>query len=951
MSTLLEVAIGEDRYPVRSKADLVEALGKRWKCHEVRSVHYAEDTNDTPEQDVLQRGQPEPIGCTRERIIFRLPPALERDDHIQRIFSPRIQHFFFLSNHSKGRRMILTNSPLTTIECSGEAPTPVYSLARLMAMEQICKEWDKLLDCCTQQLNSTRAVIMRRNRPEPQNLLINIAEIAEIVSGLENTHHEQLEFQKSLNTSAISWYKGFNTSFSDCTESIKRMEAVGNHIQSNISSKIDVLFQRTSNIMSIDEALKSRAQGASIKRLSWITFIFLPLLFVSSLYGMNVDILKSSPSWTTYFYISVPVFSVVMVSVFLIKHRKQIYNRIRSSCSNTKLVTMTNQRLARLRMRLQFYLSDLILGCQKTFFGHLAKVLNRDKKSDEENQCTYELREVRDYSQLCLYEAAKDGDSERIGWLISLGVLLGYRNKDGWIATQLAALHGHSDIVNQLLEAGANVNTDPAEQGGRTALQAAAEGGDLAIINRLLKVGVDVNHDPSARNGRTALQAAAGSGHLDIVNRLLRTNADINARPAKCYGRTALQAAAECGHSDIVTRLLKAGADFKFDTPSLHGGRTALQAAAGSGNLDILNLLLEAGADLHAQPSEYEGRTALQAAADGGYLDVVIRLLELGSDVNSKPSNYHGRTPLQAASEGGYLEIVCKLLHAGAEVNAEPATENGRTALQAAAEGGHLQILDRLLQVGSDAKAKPSQGFNGRTALQAAAGRGYLHIVNRLMDHGADVNTGPSPHSGKTALQAAAGGGHIHVLQRLLNLGADIRAEPSPHSGRTALQAAAENGHLEVVNLLLSLAPDHINAEPARNNGLTAIQAAVNGRHLDVVSLLLDAGADVNAKPAPISGRTALQAAAENGYLEAVDPLLESEADVNAEPAYDNGRTALQAAAEVGHLNVVRRLLERGADVNSKDRHGITALRYAIVRNYPDVEVVLRGSGAKEFIE
>lgn len=85
---------------------------------------------------------------------------------------------------------------------------------------------------------------MRRNRPEPQNLLINIAEIAEIVSGLENTHHEQLEFQKSLNTSAISWYKGFNTSFSDCTESIKRMEAVGNHIQSNISSKIDVLFQR-----------------------------------------------------------------------------------------------------------------------------------------------------------------------------------------------------------------------------------------------------------------------------------------------------------------------------------------------------------------------------------------------------------------------------------------------------------------------------------------------------------------------------------------------------------------------------------------------------------------------------------------------------------------------------------------------------------------------------------
>ncbi|KAE8371733.1 hypothetical protein BDV26DRAFT_275464 [Aspergillus bertholletiae] len=72
----------------------------------------------------------------------------------------------------------------------------------------------------------------------------------------------------------------------------------------DVSSQIDKMEQGIRDLLqvefawvSINEAHRSTSLAASMKRLSWITFIFLPLMFSSSLLGMNVDILKDDPSW------------------------------------------------------------------------------------------------------------------------------------------------------------------------------------------------------------------------------------------------------------------------------------------------------------------------------------------------------------------------------------------------------------------------------------------------------------------------------------------------------------------------------------------------------------------------------------------------------------------------------------------------------------------------------
>lgn len=90
---------------------------------------------------------------------------------------------------------------------------------------------------------------MRRSKikgPGPENLLLNIAEVAEILSDLEVAHQFQLQFMKSLNGAGMKLflYEGLDSDLASCVDALKRMDHIGKAIQTTNSSKIDTLFQR-----------------------------------------------------------------------------------------------------------------------------------------------------------------------------------------------------------------------------------------------------------------------------------------------------------------------------------------------------------------------------------------------------------------------------------------------------------------------------------------------------------------------------------------------------------------------------------------------------------------------------------------------------------------------------------------------------------------------------------
>ena len=88
----------------------------------------------------------------------------------------------------------------------------------------------------------------------------------------------------------------------------------------------------------------------------------------------------------------------------------------------------------------------------------------------------------------------------------------------------LAALHGHLNVVEFLVQNGANINL--ADNNGNTALMSAAFNGYLNVVEFLFQNGANINL--ANNNGNTALMVVDQRRHPDIVKFLLSKLTIIN---------------------------------------------------------------------------------------------------------------------------------------------------------------------------------------------------------------------------------------------------------------------------------------------------------------------------------------------------------------------------------------------------------------------------------------
>src|SRR6266850_8141703 len=118
------------------------------------------------------------------------------------------------------------------------------------------------------------------------------------------------------------------------------------------------------------------------------------------------------------------------------------------------------------------------------------------------------------------------------------------------------AAAGDSVVVRDFLQSGIKPNVTGKD--GRTPLIAAAEAGRLDIVQLLLQSGAQVNATDKSKARNTPLIIASAAGQTEIVKLLLAKGADKNARDAK-GGMTPLLSASVSGSRDTARLLLDSG--------------------------------------------------------------------------------------------------------------------------------------------------------------------------------------------------------------------------------------------------------------------------------------------------------------------------------------------------------------------------------------------------------
>ncbi|MCF6776219.1 ankyrin repeat domain-containing protein [Thiotrichales bacterium 19X7-9] len=407
--------------------------------------------------------------------------------------------------------------------------------------------------------------------------------------------------------------------------------------------------------------------------------------------------------------------------------------------------------------------------------------------------------------QTPLHLAAMFNQLEIINYLLDHGADINARDRYGNTALFYAVLNGHLSIVEQLLWRGAEANT--INQDGDTPLHEASEESEYIIIEALLKYGADI----SIKNaeGHTAdqltdyfdirqdeinseLLVAAESGQTDKVEYLIANKADVDAEDN--YAQTALHWACYNGHLEVVKILLACGAN--VNSVDINNN-TPLHCAVK--NEDIIELLLQYGADISIKNAE--GHTAdqltdyfdirqdeinseLLIAAESGQTDKVEYLIANKADVDVE-DNY-AQTALHWACYNGHLEVVKILLACGADVNSVDINNN--TPLHCAVINGHKEIVQLLLS--KNAMINIANG-DEKIPLSIAIEEGFDEIAGLISNRQDELNK---------ALSEASKKGDFNMVSHLLRYeGADpfLKIE-----GLTAREYAEKSGHSKVVELI-----------------------------------------------------------------------------------------------------------------------------------------------------
>jgi ankyrin repeat protein len=453
-----------------------------------------------------------------------------------------------------------------------------------------------------------------------------------------------------------------------------------------------------------------------------------------------------------------------------------------------------------------------------------------------------------------------------IDWLINKGIRVDQRltatggslnRKCFPSALMVACTRNHQEVINKLLQHGANINMVINEYEDNsdtirtqvTPLMLAVDSNCIGTVVRLLMQGADAyfmtDQNVSENPGRSVLFAALDLEDVQMLRILLQ-----HIRKTEHNNKTQILSAAltyaSCYYSVVQVEMLLELIDPNVAPPS----SLPLVIACAKGNANIVMALLQHNAKINkANPNGMSiGVYPLFAAVAEGQKEIVTILHQHGANPGLKIAsgcfkNHNCFSILAMLDNPELLEYLLQLYP-----EIQPQQIEGYPPLLTAILTNNVRAVEILLCNNSSATKHFIEGY---TPLSLAIELGHAKIITVLLKAGLDINGyfQFGGHAGRTPLFIAVLSRKISATQELIKNGADPfkKCDDELYRGKNAWQVAIllcddeqqPDFLLALLTTMIDDAEQQIFLQFVKYQKLTALFAAVLMENISIVTLIL----------------------------------------------------------------------------------------------------------------
>ena len=247
-------------------------------------------------------------------------------DHAGKVVSPK--------DHYLTENTIIIFHPMTNSSLSGEllpgdepwhqlvedvnstksdADHPIALAVIRLLFESVSSRWDDYILSMHKDIIGLEEKIYQNPAEDAQSTALwNISRQILQAERLLTSHIQLLETLQDRLAFLITFESQQSTDW--LKQHIEEYQRLGTLIEEVLKKPNEHLIDLMYKSVSIRDARQSLELNNSLWRLSWITFIFLPLTFLVGFFGMNVDTFQQNPSLKWYFIAVVPLMVFVLLA-------------------------------------------------------------------------------------------------------------------------------------------------------------------------------------------------------------------------------------------------------------------------------------------------------------------------------------------------------------------------------------------------------------------------------------------------------------------------------------------------------------------------------------------------------------------------------------------------------------------------------------------------------------